>query len=236
MELENNTSAEMAEVAELSEDVESAETQEVAEPAPQEAEVSEPEQEQPARERSDADAAFAEMRRERERLEHENQLLVAALSRYFEGDDAEELSIQANAYADQRNPDDVRAEYEREREFTSLKAQNESLQEELLNIAIERRMAEDLRTIQSIDPTVKSLDDLGSSFAQFIGAGLTAQEAYYASLVRDQKEKIYPPSAIGKVSDTKVERDYYTSEELDNMSSEEMDANWDKVMRSMKRL
>ena len=235
MELENNTSAEMTEVAELSEDVESAETQEVAEPVTQEAEVSEPEPEQP-REKTTSDAAFAEMRREKERLERDNQLLIAALSRYFEGDDAEELSIQANAYADKRNPDDVRAEYEREREYTTLKEQNASLQEELLNIAIERRMAEDLRTIQSIDPTVKSLDDLGESFAQFIGAGLTAQEAYYASIIRDQKEKVYPPSAIGKVSDTKVERDYYTSEELDNLSSEEMDANWEKVKRSMNRL
>ncbi len=235
MENDGITSVETTEVADLSEDVTSEEMQEVAEPAKPEAEVTEEEAE-PTSQRTEQDRAFADMRRERERLERENQLLMDALSRYFEGDDAEELSIQANAYADQRDPDDVRAEYERERDYNNLRAENENLQSELLNIEIERRMADDLRTIQSIDPTVKSLEDLGETFAKFIGAGLDAKEAYYASMVRDQKEKVYPPSAIGKVDDRKVDRDYYTSEELDNLTDEEMDANWEKVMRSMKRL
>ncbi len=55
-------------------------------------------------------------------------------------------------------------------------------------------------------------------------------------MAQQQKEKIFAPDAIGRVADTKVERDYYTSEELDNLTDEEMDANWDKVMRSMTRL
>jgi hypothetical protein len=47
------------------------------------------------------------------------------------------------------------------------------------------------------------------------------------------KEKVFAPDPIGRVSDNRVERDYYTSEELDNLTDEELDANWDKVMRSM---
>lgn len=232
----NDTSEETVEVAEpLNEDEESVETAEVADPSESEEVVSEPEENQEGG-RTAQDSAFAEMRRRNRELENDNKLMFDALNRYFTGDDARELSIQANAYADSRDPEEVRAEFERSREAEELRSRNEELQEQLMNIQIEQRMAEDLRTIQGIDPTVKSLDDLGESFINYISAGLDATDAYYASLLKDQKEKIYPPSEIGKISDTKIDRDYYTSEELDNLTDEELDANWDKVMRSMKRL
>lgn len=232
----NDTSEETVEVAEpLNEDEESVETAEVADPSESEEVVSEPEENQEGG-RTAQDSAFAEMRRRNRELENDNKLMFDALNRYFTGDDARELSIQANAYADSRDPEEVRAEFERSREAEELRSKNEELQEQLMNIQIEQRMAEDLRTIQGIDPTVKSLDDLGESFINYISAGLDATDAYYASLLKDQKEKVYPPSEIGRISDTKIDRDYYTSEELDNLTDEELDANWDKVMRSMKRL
>ena len=77
------------------------------------------------------------------------------------------------------------------------------------------------------------LDELGEPFFHMISAGLTTKEAYYATLAMKSKEKVFAPDPIGRVSDNRVERDYYTSEELDNLTDEEMDANWDKVMRSM---
>ena len=229
----NNESVETEEVAELPED-ESVETEEVAE-LPDSEEV-ESETEEVSDGRTEQDSAFAEMRRRNQELENENKLMFEALNRYFNGDDATELSIQANAYADDRSPDEVRAEFEQNQEAENLRSENEELHEQLLNIQIEQQMAEDLRTIQKIDPTIKTLDDLGDSFINFIGAGLNATDAYYASIVKDQKEKVYPPSEIGRIADTKIDRDYYTSEELDNLTDEEMDENWDKVMRSMKRL
>lgn len=233
----NNESVEMEEVAEIpNDDVESVETEEVAEIPESEEVESEVEETTEPSGRTEQDSAFAEMRRRNKELENENKLMFDALNRYFNGDDATELSIQANAYADDRNPDDVRAEYERLQEAESLRSENEELQEQLMNIQIERRMADDLRTIQKIDPTVNSLDDLGDSFLNYISAGLDVTDAYYASLLRDQKEKVYPPDEIGKIADTKIDRDYYTSDELDNLTDEEMDANWEKVMRSMKRL
>ena len=111
-----------------------------------------------------------------------------------------------------------------------------SLEDELLNAQVDRLMQEGLREVQAIDPNVKSLDALGESFARLIANGVPTKEAYYASKAMELKEKILAPDAIGRVSDTKTERDYYTSEELDNLTDEEMDANWDKVMRSMGRL
>lgn len=239
----NNTSEEMTDVAEPSnDDVESEETEDVAEPLNSEdansteGNAEGEEGNSQASRKTEQDSAFAEMRRRNKELEQENQLMLDALSRYFNGGDAQELSIQAQAYADDRNPEDVRAELERTQEAERLKTENEELQEQILNIQLEKRMAEDLRTIQGIDPTVKSLEDLGESYLNYISAGLDATDAYYASLLKDQKEKVYPPDSIGKIADTKIERDYYTSEELDNLTDDELEANWEKVMRSMKRL
>lgn len=237
-----NTSVETQEVAETAYDVaeESAENLEVAEPETEGANSTE---ESTSTGKTSADSAFAEQRRRIKELEEttarqeaENKELFSALSRFFDGDSAEELSINANAYAEQRDPEEYRKEYEHKKEFDSLRAENERLNDELINIQVEALMREGLKEIQSIDPSVKSLDELGETFAHFIGAGLTTKEAYYAAKARDANEKVYAPDAIGKVADTRAERDYYTSDELDHLSDEELDANWDKVMRSMNRL
>lgn len=234
-----NESVETQDVADLDTDVanESEETQEVAEP---ETEVVDNSQEET---RTKQDAAFAEQRRRIQELERaneearaENEQMLAALQRFFDGDNATDLSINANAYAEQRDPEEYRAEYEQKAELERLKADNQSLLEQINSIKVEQLMRDGLKEIQAIDPNVKSLEELGETFAHFIGAGLTSKEAYYATIARDAKEKVQPPDAIGRINDTKIERDYYTSEELDNLSSDEMDANWDKVMRSMDRL
>lgn len=230
-----NESAEIQEVAEPeTEALESEETQEVAETAP---DTDNPESiEQPTHQKNDTDAAFAEMRRQNQALENEKRQMMEALQRYFDGESVEDLVINANAYAEQRDPDEYRQDYERDREYEDLKARYESLEDELLNAQVDRLMQEGLREVQAIDPNVKSLDDLGESFARLIANGVPTKEAYYASKAMELKEKILAPDVIGRVSDTKAERDYYTSEELDHLTDEEMDANWDKVMRSMGRL
>ena len=226
-----NESAEIQEVAEPeTEALESAETQEVADPA-NEADNSEVTEEAP--QRTEADARFAEMRRQNQQLEREAQMMREALSRYFEGETAEELSINANAYAEERDPDEYRQEWERQQDYERAMRENEELRDRMLEMEIDRRMRDGLREIQEIDPNVKSLDELGQSFINMIAAGLTNKEAYYASLAMKSKEKVFAPDPIGRVSDNRIERDYYTSEELDNLTDEELDANWDKVMRSM---
>lgn len=232
-------SAEIQEVAEPEEDVASAETQEVAEPDEAESTTEAPSESG----RTEADAAFAQQRRriaeleERERtLYEQNEAMMAALQRYFDGETADELAINANAYAEQRDPEEYRQEYERAREFEKLQRENEFLNDQLMNAEVDRLMREGLREVQEIDPNVKSLDELGSQFADFIRAGLPTKEAYYATKAMEMKEKVFAPDAIGKVADTKADRDYYTSEELDHLTDEEMDENWDKVMRSLNRL
>ena len=227
-----NESAEIQEVAEPeTEALESAETQEVAEPDTADNSTAEVAEEAP--QRTEADARFAEMRRQNQQLEREAQMMREALSRYFEGETAEELSINANAYAEERDPDEYRQEWERQQDYERAMRENEELKDKMLEMEIDRRMRDGLREIQEIYPNVKSLDELGQSFINMIAAGLTNKEAYYASLAMKSKEKVFAPDPIGRVSDNRIERDYYTSEELDNLTDEELDANWDKVMRSM---
>lgn len=227
----NIESAEIQEVAEpeMDEALESAETQEVAEPDT--AVDSTEETGQP--ERTEADARFAEMRRQNQQLEREAKMMREALARYFEGETAEELSINANAYAEERDPDEYRKEWEREQDYERAIRENEELRDQMLNMEIDKRMREGLREVQEIDSNIKSLDELGESFINMIAAGLTTKEAYYATLAMKSKEKVFAPDPIGRVSDNRVERDYYTSEELDNLTDEELEANWDKVWRSM---
>lgn len=236
MEENINTSVESQDVAEPETDVTaSEETQEVAETAP-EANDSNESTEQPTHQRTEQDAAFAEMRRNNQAQQKQIEMMQAALSRYFDGESVEDLVINANAYAEQVTPDEYRQTFERDREYEDLKARNAQLEEELLNQEVDRLMREGLREVQAIDPNVKSLDDLGRPFADLIANGVPTKEAYYATKAMELKEKILAPDVIGRVSDSKAERDYYTSEELDHLTDEEMDANWDKVMRSMGRL
>lgn len=225
-----DTSVEMEEVAELPESSE--ETQEVAEPVEESTSAEE------TNRRTDSDSAFAEMRRANQRLEKENAQMMAALGRYFDGKDATELSLMAQAYAEERAYDDVRAEYDKNEEYEDMKSKYEALEQEMLDIQVEQMMREGLREIQEIDPNVKSLDDLGDTFGNFIAAGLSTKEAYYATLTMNSREKVIPPSDLGKIAETKVDRDYFTAEELDNldMTDEEYEANRDKIMRSMNRL
>ena len=233
MEENINESAEIQEVAEPETDVSAgAEEQEVAEPDTAE---SSNEAEQQTHQRTEMDAAFAEMRRQNARLEREARMMREALSTYFEGETAEELSINANAYAQQRDPDEYRKEWEKQQEYELALQENQSLKDQMLEMEVDRRMREALRTIQEIDPSVKSLDELGDSFVNMIAAGLSDKEAYYATLAMNSKEKVFAPSPIGKVSDNRIERDYYTSEEIDNLTDEELDDPkiWEKVMRSM---
>lgn len=230
-----NESADIQEVADPEDEaLESEEMQDVADP-----DYSEDSDEGTDDGRTAQDAAFAEMRRTNQALERANKQMREALSRYFEGETDEELSINALAYAEQRDPDEYREEYERYEEYERIQAENEDLKEQLLSAQVDKMMREDLASIREINPDVKSLDELGESFIRMrLDGGLSVKEAYYACKAMELKEKVLAPDVIGKVSDTKAERDYYTSEEIDNLTDEELDDPdiWAKVMRSMDKL
>ena len=84
-------------------------------------------------------------------------MMMEALQRYFDGETAEELSINANAYAEQRDPEEYRQEWDRNQEFERLQAENQTLQDQLINAEVDRLMREGLREIQD---TIATIDPL----------------------------------------------------------------------------
>lgn len=231
-----NESVETQEVAEPeTEALESEEKQEAAEPAEAESST----EESPKQGKNDTDSAFAEMRRSNQQLQRDNELMKNALLRYFDGETAEELSINANAYAEQRDPEEYRQEWEQNQKFENLQAENDDLKEQLLNAQVEKMMRDDLAEVRQIDDSVQSLDELGEAFVNMrLHGGLSAKEAFYACKAMELKERVLAPDAIGRVADTKVERDYFTFEELQNLTDEELNDPeiWAKARKSLAKL
>lgn len=202
----DNTGVEVQEVAEPAEEVVTgAEEQEVAEPVDK------------------SDAAFAEMRREIERLQLENARKDKALGLYFDGENKE---VKAIAHAMGQDPADVQKAFDADAKISQLE---ETLQSE----RAERAMEKDLAEIQKLDPNVKSLDDLGEAYANYIRAGLSGVEAYAAIKAKENLNTETPPKTIGNLSTAQVKKDYFTSEEVDRMSPSEQLANHEAIMNSM---
>ncbi len=202
----DNTGVEVQEVAEPAEEVVTgAEEQEVAEPVDK------------------SDAAFAEMRREIERLQLDNARKDKALGLYFDGENKE---VKAIAHAMGQDPADVQKAFDADAKISQLE---ETLQSE----RAERAMEKDLAEIQKLDPNVKSLDDLGETYANYIRAGLSGVEAYAAIKAKENLNTETPPKTIGNLSTAQVKKDYFTSEEVDRMSPSEQLANHEAIMNSM---
>lgn len=185
--------------------------------------------------RTAADAAFAEQRRRIEELEREKADYEEALGLFFEGE-GDDVLVQARALGEQKSEEQVRAEIEAENERARLEQENEELRSDLASREAERLMAEDLKEIQAIDPNVKSLDDLGSDFFDLISTGqVTGVQAYYAVKARQESEKITPPDAIGKVNASSEPKDFFSREEVESMSQDEVHKNFDTIRRSMSK-
>jgi hypothetical protein len=214
--------AEEPEVAAPAEESEGAEVQEPAEPVVDDGKTS-------------ADSAFAEMRRQNEEyqrrieeLEIANEEYDEALGYFFEGDDK---ALQAQAIAEERSLEDVRAERESQDEFERLRNENETLQERIEKIEIEQMMAEDLRKIQEIDPSVKSLDELGEEFFREISNGADAELVFLGLQAKRERESAKTPEPVGKVNEG-GEESYFTREDVMSMSPEEVHKNYDAIRKS----
>lgn len=235
-----STSVETSEVAEPTEEVTGVEEQETAEPVSEE--TAEPEE----KGKTEEDAAWARMRRESEQakkdlevaqkelaqLKASNEARESAYSRLTGNDNGE---IAAIAEATGMTEDEVLAEIEAAQVSAQKDLLIEQLQKQVTSIEAEKLMQEDLEKIRKVDPSLKSLDDLGEGYIEYIEAGLDPVKAYWAIKAEEQANAATPPKEIGRVETTPVEKDYYTDAEIDAMSSEELTKNWKKVMASWDR-
>lgn len=218
--------AEVPEVAEPDNEVETsgAEEPEVAEPV-----------------RTEQDAAFAQMRRQNEDLER--QLAEAqrqskeyedALGLFFDGEDK---ALKAQAYANERPFEEVKAESQMQAQLAELQSKNANLEQQLLEQQAQAQMNADLAEIQKSHPEVKSIEELGQEYLAFrfnpMGE-MSAEQAF--QMMQTYKASTTPkkPPIIGTVSTTdKPQSDYYTREEVEAMSPAEVSKNYDKIRESM---
>lgn len=223
--------------------VESAETQEVAEPV-ETTEVTEGVEEQeaaePVSEKTDADAAFAEMRRRNEELEREladsrrmAEESQKALGLFFEGDNK---VAEAIAHYEQRPVEEVEAEMQAKTEIENLKAENERYKAEALRAQTERQMDEDLKALQSLDPNIKDLSEMSQAFLDMrLKAGLSVEQAYFASKALAEKTESKPAQSIGTLKTESAPKDFLSREEVKARENDEawIRENYDLIKKSI---
>lgn len=233
------TSVETSEVAEPTEEVTGVEEQETAEPVSEETVEEEPK-------KTEEDAAWARMRRESEQARKELEAAQKELAELKAKEEAREATysrltgsdngdIAAIAEATGMSEDEVLAEIEAAQESAQKDLLIEQLQEKVTSIEAERLMQADLEKIRKVDPSLKSLEDLGEGYIEYISAGLDPIKAYWAIKAEERANEVTPPKEIGRVETTAAEKDYFTDAEIDAMSSEELTKNWKKIMASWDR-
>lgn len=234
--MENETMDQAVETTEELEtndiDQEEPEGAEGQEPEPPETVTEEPEEEgedpvleelREAKEEAERRAAEAE-----ERLKRQEALLGRA-------SDSDDPALDMAAEMLGIEPSELEAAVNQELEAERAAKERESLEEELESLKVEKEMEKDLIEVRKIDPGVKSLVELGETFFKCVAAGMNATEAYHASRAVEEKTTPTPPAEIGKVNQSSVEKDFYTKEEVEAMTAEEVEKNLPKIEVSMKK-
>lgn len=194
--------------------------------------------------RSKADAAFAEMRRKWQTSESERNIASERLDRAksllerfgFSGESYDDVFDAADAHFTGQDVESIRRE--RTERQKALNEQN-ALQREVEHYRkqeVQRKMAEDLKAIRKIDPSVASLDELGEDYFNLIRAGFDGVTAFTAVRTKANMNKKEAPPVTGRInSKTVVEKEYFTEKELNSLSSKDLDdpAVLAKALKSM---
>ena len=237
---------------------EGAEDQEVAAPENKEAkdtgaeapEVAAPESDEPDESgKTASDARFAEMRRKLEEAERERAEAQSELENLKAQQEARRAALanmdvdEIDAIAEQLGitREEVLENIEREEEAAEAEIQSKEkdqtiadLQARIDEIEAEKAMAEDLSLLRKIDPGLSSLEELGDDYFDYISAGLSAEQAYYAIKGKEINTKSTPAKPPGRITDVAPPaKDYFTEEEVANMTSQEKYENAEKIMASL---
>jgi len=203
--------------------------QSATDPAPENQHEKEPEK-QPQRD-FERDSAYANMRRAMEETNRQNKMLAKTLQQLgFNGDTPEDIIDQANSHFLKKPVEEVRRQRLEVEKKQQVEIKKEAELEFYKSKEVERLMADDLAKIQRLDPTVKTLDDLGDDYLNLIRAGIDAEIAFNVLQQKKQKETKIPPADIGKVnSNSQKEKEFYTPEEVDKLTKN--DLNNPKIMQ-----
>lgn len=209
----------------------------------EEVEVEEPENEV---QDDETNSAFARMRRESEQARQEANDLRRELAELKASNEARDNTfarltgnakgdISAIAEATGMSEDEVIAEMESAQEMAQKDLRIEQLEQTVTDLQADTLMQRDLQAIQKIDPTIKSLSDLGDGYADYVIAGLPPEKAYWAIKAEEQAKAVTPAKPVGAVATGTAEKDYYTDAEIDAMTPEQLTKNYQKILASWER-
>lgn len=178
-----------------------------------------------ARRAEEAERALAEMQAREEARSN----VVTRLTGRENGD------IEILAESMDLDPSDLASLISAEQDNTSKDNEIQRLSDELASVKAEKQMQADLAEIQKIDPSVTSCEQLGESYVSYIKAGLSATDAYFAVKSKEAATTPSAPKEIGKVNSEPPEKDFFTKEEVDAMTSEQRYKNADKILASFSK-
>ena len=222
------------------------EVQEVAAPE-SEGQVEQAMETQPAAEKTDRDAYYADLRRKQEldqaraentRLQQQMEMVQKTLGNFFEGATLEEQLDYASAQAQGIDVSTYRAQRQEQEQAQAVQQELQMYRQR----EIDRMMDDDLKAVQAIDPTVTSLKDLPETFLALRfnqAAPMSARDAFIATKAISQQTKTPKPASVGSISGSgTAESEFFTSEELDKLTPKMLDDPkiMEKAMRSMARL
>lgn len=198
------------------------------------------EESHPRQQTAEENAIFAEMRRkhdaETQAIKAQNDRLLSALNAYGYDGSPEEIADTLMAQTQNITVEEAKAQREAiEREnqqITQLQGENEFFK----NIAIEKMMADDLSKIKEAYPEikVKHLDELGDDFFKALNATQDPVLAYDVINAKKQRETKPTPPEIGGVNNSSSkEKDFYTPQEVDNLTDK--DYNNPKIMEIVRK-
>ena len=178
-----------------------------------------------ARRAEEAERALAEM----QARENARSSIVTRLTGRQDGD------IEALAESMDIDTDELMSLITSEEDAVKKDREIESLQEQVASLSADRQIQADLAKIQAIDPKVTSLDQLGESFTEYIKAGLSAEDAYFAVKSKEQIKKPIAPKAPGKVNNEPPTKDFFTEAEVDAMTPAQQKAHYKEILASMSK-
>lgn len=172
----------------------------------------------------------------REGLEGQLAKFKQALKEYADSDDAEEVLLQKKANETGQTVEEIKAEREKYIEEGIKKGKELARTEWEKEQESKAVFTRDLAAIKEKYPDVvaKEVSDLGSDFIKLMQTGVvSAVEAYELTHKVETKPTKKTASTGSTESVGGGVKDFFTSEEVDNMSREEIRKNFDVIERSM---
>ena len=186
----------------------------------------------------DVNSQFAAARRaaeaEAREAKAQNERLLQALTAYGYEGDANSIADALFAQANGITPEEAQAQREAQEKQQTERDRLTNERDFYQKIAIEKMMADDLKTIQSVYPEVKDLKELGDEFFSLLSATKDPLLSYEALQAKKAKTAKPVPPEMGAVNNVSTkEKDYYSPSEVDKLTSKDYDD--PKIMENVRK-